>query len=368
MDNLLETPIYPIYQNYGAKIINFAGWALPVQFEGIVYEHHAVRETAGLFDVSHMGEIEVKGEDSTIFLNQILTNDIINLKDGQVQYSILANESGGTKDDVLVYRFSERHYWVVVNASNRYKDFKWLIKHSTGYQVNVNDISDNVAQFALQGPKALEILNTASNEDVGKIRFFRFIKSVKVNGITCLVSRTGYTGEDGFELYFNPSDAVFLWKTLLNLGKDYGLKPAGLGCRDTLRFEACLPLYGNELDEDISPLEAGLDWVVKFNKPDFIGKQALTIQKENGIKRKIVGFEMLGRGIPRHGYRVYKNEMEIGYVTTGYYSPTLEKNIGMALVSIKYSNPGEIVYIIIRDKPIKAVIVETPFYNKKYKK
>lgn len=368
MEHLLKTPLYSIYKEFGAKIIGFAGWALPIQFEGIVQEHKNVREAAGLFDVSHMGEIEVQGEDATKYLDYLLTNNITSMKDGQVQYAILANEEGGIKDDVLVYRFSEHKYWLVVNAVNRKKDYQWMKKYSEEYNVEVNDISDKLAQLALQGPKAFEILKSAAGDQVDKIRFFRFVESLKVNGITCLVSRTGYTGEDGFELYLNPKEAIKLWKTLLELGSIYGLKPAGLGCRDTLRFEACLPLYGNELDETITPLEAGLDWVVKFDKPAFIGRQALAAQKERGIARKIVGFEMMELGIPRHGYKVYKNGIQIGYVTTGYFSPTLEKNIGIALISTKYSDFNDTIDIIIRNKPVKARIVKTPFYTKKYKK
>lgn len=368
MENLSKTPLYSIYKEYGAKIVDFAGWALPIQYEGIVPEHHTVREAAGLFDVSHMGEIEVAGADALVFLDYLLTNNISKLKDGHIQYAILTNEMGGTKDDVLVYRFSENRFWVIVNASNRVKDFNWLKKHAHQYNVEVRDISDAIAQLAVQGPKAEEILKAASSDEVGRIGFFKFTESLRVNGIACLVSRTGYTGEDGFELYFKSKDAIMLWTSLMETGSKLGMKPAGLGCRDTLRFEACLPLYGQELDEEISPFEAGLDWVVKLDKADFIGKQALTAQKERGIQRKLIGFELQERGIPRNGYEVHKNGIKIGYVTTGYLSPSLGKSIGMALISSEFSKPGEDIEIIIRGRAVKAVMVETPFYSKKYKK
>ncbi|HHT66240.1 MAG: glycine cleavage system aminomethyltransferase GcvT [Caldicoprobacterales bacterium] len=368
MEHLLKTPLYPIYEEYGAKVVDFAGWALPIQYEGIVQEHHAVRNTAGLFDVSHMGELEITGPDAIRFLDRLLTNKISSLKDGQVQYSVMVDERGGILDDVLVYRFQEHRYWVIANAANRVKDFEWMQKHAEGYHVEINDLSFKVAQFALQGPKASDILKAAGGNAAEPMRFFQFAETLQINGINCLVSRTGYTGEDGFELYFNPEHAITLWRLLLETGRDYGLKPAGLGCRDTLRFEACLPLYGHELDENITPFEAGLDWVVKLNKPDFIGREALFIQKENGVPRKLIGFELQERGIPRSGYEVHKNGNQIGYVTTGYYSPTLKKNIGLALIDTVYSNQGEDIQVIIRGKAVKAIIVDTPFYSKKYKK
>ncbi|MGI6537350.1 MAG: glycine cleavage system aminomethyltransferase GcvT [Caldicoprobacterales bacterium] len=367
MSELLKTPLYPIYKDYGAKIIDFAGWALPIQFEGIILEHHSVRKSAGLFDVSHMGEIEVKGQDALSYLNYIMTNDVSKLKPNQVQYSVMVNENGGTLDDVLIYCFNEQHYWVIANAANRLKDFKWMQKQAACYEVNISDISDHVAQLALQGPKASEILNSVT-EEINNLRFFRFKKSVVANDISCLISRTGYTGEDGFELYCKPEDVVQLWKTLLSVGKKHDLKPAGLGCRDTLRFEAGMHLYGNELNENITPLEAGLNWVVKFDKKDFIGKSALQTQKQKGISRKLIGFEMQEKGIPRGGYEVKKEDKTIGYVTTGYLSPTLNKTLGMALIDAEFFELGNIIEIVIRGKKVPATIVETPFYSKKYKK
>jgi aminomethyltransferase len=368
LSNLFKTPFYPVYQQYGAKIVDFAGWALPIQYEGIIPEHHAVRESAGIFDVSHMGEIEVKGKDALLFLNYMLSNDLSKIKDYQTQYHIMLNEKGGAIDDVLIYRFSDQHFLIITNAANRFKDAEWLKGHAKDYQVQVNDISDEFAQLAIQGPKAVDIMKAAAGDEVEKIRFFRFSDSIQINGVACLVSRSGYTGEDGFEIYFKPEYAVDLWTYLLKVGREYGLKPAGLGCRDTLRFEACLPLYGHELAEDISPLEAGLSMFVKFEKEDFIGKQALLEQKAKGIKRKLIGFEMIDRGIPREGYEIAKDGISIGRVTTGYHSPTLGKNLGLALVDADISEPGTPVEVMIRAKAAKAVIVQTPFYSKKYKK
>lgn len=368
MSNLYKTPFYPVYQQYGAKIVDFAGWALPIQYEGIIPEHHAVRESAGIFDVSHMGEIEVKGKDALLFLNYMLSNDLSKIKDYQTQYHIMLNENGGAIDDVLIYRYSEQHFLIITNAANRFKDAEWLKSHAKDYQVDVNDISDEYAQLAIQGPKAVDIMKAAAGDEVEKIRFFRFSDSININGVSCLVSRTGYTGEDGFEIYFKPEHAVDLWNDLLEVGREFGIKPAGLGCRDTLRFEACLPLYGHELSEEISPLEAGLGMFIKLYKDDFIGKGALLEQKANGITRKLVGFEMVDRGIPREGYEIDRDGVSIGHVTTGYHSPTLGKNLGLALVDVGYSEPGTSVEVMIRNKAAKAVIVETPFYSKKYKK
>lgn len=368
LENLLKTPLYDCYTEYGAKVVDFAGWALPIQFEGIIPEHHAVRQAAGLFDVSHMGEVEIKGDDALLFLNRLLSNDVSMLKDYQIQYSIMVNDQGGVVDDVLVYRYSKQHFWVIVNAANRIKDVKWMHNHAAGYQVEVCDISDGVAQLALQGPKAIDILKLAAVEEVGQIKFFHFSESIMIDSISCLISRTGYTGEDGFEIYVKPDQAASLWKYLLEIGKDFGLKPAGLGCRDTLRFEACLPLYGHELAEDISPLEAGLGWVVKLNKDEFIGKKALMEELHKGILRKLTGFEMVDRGIPRGGYELSKDGKIVGFVTTGYYSPTLEKNIGLGLVDTNALEADNNIDVVIRGKAVKAVTRDIPFYTKKYKK
>jgi aminomethyltransferase len=368
LDNLKKTPLFDLYKKYNGKIIDFAGWALPVQFESIISEHEAVRNAAGLFDVSHMGEITVKGREAFNFLQNLITNDLSKLKDNQVFYTFMCNYNGGVVDDLLVYKYSDEHFLLVVNAANIEKDYKWMKDNKGVYEVEINNISDEISELAVQGPKAEEILQKLTYTDLSEIKFFYFKDNVKIAGIECLVSRTGYTGEDGFEIYMPNKYAVELWEKIIEVGKEYGLKPAGLGARDTLRFEAGLPLYGNELSEEITPLEAGFEFFVKFDKGNFIGKDALLKQKEEGLKRKIVGFEMIDNGIPRHGYEVRADNQKIGYVTTGYFSPTLKKNIGLALIDSKYAQLGNQIEIVIRNKPLKALIISKNFYKKNYKK
>ncbi len=366
MDGLLKTPLFDTYKDK-AKLVDFAGWAMPLYFEGIIPEHHAVRDAAGLFDVCHMGEIEVTGKDALHFLNRLLSNDLSRLANNKVQYSLMLNHKGGTVDDVLVYRFSQDKYWIIVNAANRNKDHEWIKEQAAGYELTVTDLSDSTAQVALQGPLAADIMNACGFE-ANEMKFFHFAETVRINGIPCLVSRTGYTGEDGFELYLDPKDAPAIWEYLLEKGAAFGLKPAGLGCRDTLRFEACLPLYGHELSESITPLEAGLDKFVKLDKEDFMGKSALLEQLAGGAARRLTGFEMTDKGVPRGGYEVFKDGRQIGYVTTGYFSPTLKKNLGLAFLDQNYDAPGTAIEVMIRGKALKAVTVEIPFYSKKYKK
>lgn len=368
MDNLRKTPLFSSYSKYNAKVIDFAGWALPVQYEGIIAEHQAVRNAAGVFDVSHMGEIEIKGKDAFGFVQNLVVNDISVLEDNQILYTPVCYEHGGTVDDILVYRFSNDYFYLVVNASNVDKDYKWMLHNKGNFDVQIDNISDSVCELAIQGPKAQEILQRFTDTDLSKIKFFYCDRNVNINGAKCLVSRTGYTGEDGFEIYSNSENAVMLWSTLLEKGKEDGLVPAGLGCRDTLRFEVCLPLYGNELTENISPLEAGLGYFIKLDNDNFIGKEALQKQKSEGLKRKLVGFEMKERGIPRHGYEVTVNGEKIGFVTTGYRSPSLDKNIGLALIDSKYADLGNEICIMIRNKPSKAVIINKKFYKKNYNK
>lgn len=368
MDNLRKTPLFSSYSKYNAKVIDFAGWALPVQYEGIISEHQAVRNAAGVFDVSHMGEIEIKGKDAFGFVQNLVVNDISVLEDNQILYTPVCYEHGGTVDDILVYRFSNDYFYLVVNASNVDKDYKWMLDNKGNFDVQIDNISDSVCELAIQGPKAQEILQRFTDTDLSKIKFFYCDRNVNINGAKCLVSRTGYTGEDGFEIYSNSENAVMLWSTLLEKGKEDGLVPAGLGCRDTLRFEVCLPLYGNELTENISPLEAGLGYFIKLDNDNFIGKEALQKQKSEGLKRKLVGFEMKERGIPRHGYEVTVNGEKIGFVTTGYRSPSLDKNIGLALIDSKYADLGNEVCIMIRNKPSRAVIINKKFYKKNYNK
>lgn len=368
MDNLKKTPLFDAYKKYNGRIIDFAGWAMPVQFEGIIEEHNAVRNSAGLFDVSHMGEVEVTGVQAFDFVQNLVTNDISVMEDNQVLYTMMCYENGGVVDDFLVYRFSKEHYFLVVNASNADKDYKWMVDNKGKYEVNIVNISQNVAQLALQGPNAQKILQKLTNTDLSEIKFFFSRRDVRVSGMECLISRTGYTGEDGFEIYMKPELVKKMWDEIMKAGQEYDIKPAGLGCRDTLRFEANLALYGNEISENITPLEAGFGFCVKLNKDHFIGKDALAAQKAEGLKRKISGFEMKDRGIPRHGYEVYADGEKIGFVTTGYFSPTLKKNIGLALIDAKYAKLGNSIEVMVRNKLLKAEIISRKFYNKNYKK
>ncbi|MED1205152.1 glycine cleavage system aminomethyltransferase GcvT [Heyndrickxia acidicola] len=364
MEELKRTPLFEVYKEYGGKTIDFGGWELPVQFSSIKQEHQAVRSNAGLFDVSHMGEFTVKGADSLSFLQKMLTNDVSKLSDGGAQYTAMCYENGGTVDDLLVYKCKDQDYLLVVNASNIEKDFEWLKQHIEG-DVILTNISAEISQLAIQGPKAERILQKlVKDTDLSEIKPFKFKEKVNVDGAVALVSRTGYTGEDGFEIYSQSGDAVHLWKALLAAGEEEGILPCGLGARDTLRFEATLALYGQELSKDISPLEAKIGFAVKLDKDsDFIGKEALKSQKENGVPRKLVGIEMLERGIPRHGYKVFANGQEIGEVTTGTQSPTLEKSIGLALVKAEYSEIGSQLEVEIRGKRLKAAVISTPFYK-----
>lgn len=365
MTELKRTPVFEVYKEYGGKTVDFGGWELPVQFSSIKEEHEAVRTKAGLFDVSHMGEIEVKGVNSLGYLQKMMTNDVSKLKNGGAQYTAMCYETGGTVDDLLIYKLEEEHYLLVVNASNIEKDFEWLKDHLEG-NVDIENLSEGMAQLALQGPLAEGVLQKLSNEhDLSTIGFFKFSEEVDLNGKKALVSRTGYTGEDGFEIYCDAKDAVSLWNEILEAGKEEGVIPCGLGARDTLRFEANLALYGQELSSEISPLEAGIGFAVKLNKEaDFIGKEALQQQKENGLPRKLVGIEMIDRGIPRHGYPVYKGDTQIGEVTTGTQSPTLKKNIGLALIDAKETELGNEVEVEIRGKRLKAAVSATPFYKR----
>lgn len=361
------TPLYEKHVELKGKIIDFGGWALPVEYSGIIPEHEAVRNQAGLFDVSHMGEITVKGEDAEKYLQMIVTNDISVLDDNQIAYTPMCYPDGGVVDDLLVYKYSSTDYLLVVNASNTQKDFEWLLSQSFG-NIEIKNVSDDYAQLALQGPEAQNILQKLSSVDLNEIEFYHFLGDVKVGEFNTIVSRTGYTGEDGFELYFKADDGPKMWDLILHAGKEQGLVPAGLGARDTLRFEAALPLYGQEIDKDITPLEAGLGFFVKLNKENFIGIESLAKQKSEGLKRKVIGFEMVDRGIPRSHYEVFAEGRKIGYVTTGSFSPTLKKNIGLALIEAEYAKEGTEIEISVRNKNLKAKVVKKPFYTKKYKK
>ncbi|MGG3623899.1 glycine cleavage system aminomethyltransferase GcvT [Bacillus gobiensis] len=361
---LKRTPLFDLYKDYGGKTIDFGGWELPVQFSSIKGEHEAVRSKAGLFDVSHMGEVEVRGEDSLEFLQRLLTNDVSLLKDGQALYSAMCYEDGGTVDDLLVYKRNENLYLVVINASNIEKDIAWMEKHQTG-DVSLINRSDEICLLAIQGPLAAGILQKVTDENLSQLKPFYFKEDVSIGSEKALVSRTGYTGEDGFEIYCESGSAKEIWTLLLEAGKQDGLIPCGLGARDTLRFEARLPLYGQELTKDITPIEAGIGFAVKTGKEsDFFGKSVLADQKENGVQRKMVGLEMIEKGIPRHGYQVFVQGELVGEVTTGTQSPTLKKNIGLALIAKEHSEPGTIVDVQVRSRVLKAKVVKTPFYKR----
>ncbi|WP_373897661.1 glycine cleavage system aminomethyltransferase GcvT [Haloimpatiens sp. FM7315] len=366
--NLKNTPLRSVYEKYGGKIIDFTGWALPVQFEGIIQEHERVRNKAGLFDVSHMGEVTVEGKDALKYLDHMMTNNIKALVDNEVVYTLMCYKDGGVVDDLILYRYSDDRFFLVVNASNVDKDYKWLVDNIGNFDVKLENVSSKYAQLAIQGPNAEKILQKIADTNLSEIEFFHFKDPVKVDEVKCIVSRTGYTGEDGFEIYLNPENAVKVWEKLMEVGKEEGLAPIGLGARDTLRFEATLPLYGNEISKDITPIEAGLGYFVKLDKEEFNGKEVLKKQKTEGLTRKEVGFEMKDRGVARHGYNVFDdNSNKIGVVTTGYYSPTLKKNIGIALVDINNSKMGSDLYIEVRNRKLKAEIVSKRFYVKKTK-
>ncbi len=363
---LKQTPLFEVYGKSGAKVIDFGGWALPVQFSSILEEHATVRTEAGLFDVSHMGEVLVEGKDAESYVNYLVTNDVTTLEINQAQYTAMCYPDGGTVDDLLVYKLENEKYLLVINAANIEKDYEWMKQHVKG-EMTLQNISNDMAQLAIQGPKAEAILQKLTSIHLSEIGSFKFAQHVNLSGITnILVSRTGYTGEDGFELYVAADQAVALWEKLLEAGSEDGLKPCGLGARDTLRLEARLALYGQELSSDISPLEAGIGFVVKTKKEsDFIAKDVLTAQREEGVKRKLVGIEVTGRGIPRHGYKVVsENGEEIGFVTSGTQSPTLKKSIGLALISAEHAEVGTPLKVEIRNKQIEAVVVKAPFYKK----
>ena len=365
MADLKQTPLFDVYKEHGAKTIDFGGWDLPVQFSSIKKEHEAVRTKAGLFDVSHMGEITVKGTGSLAYLQKMMTNDISKLENGAVIYTAMCYENGGTVDDLLVYKIEDHDYLLVVNASNSEKDCSWLQEHLEG-EVQLENISDQVGQLALQGPLAETVLaKLVVGTDLSDIGSFQFQNDVVMSGKKTLISRTGYTGEDGFEIYCEAKDTVHLWKAILEAGQEDGVVPCGLGARDTLRFEATLALYGQELTAEISPLEAKIGFAVKLNKEkDFIGKAALKEQKENGLSRKIMGIEMIDRGIPRHGYPIFIGEEQIGIVTTGTQSPTLQKNVGLALLNAEHAVIDNEIQVEIRGKRLKALVVKTPFYKR----
>lgn len=366
MAQLKRTALFPLYGKFGAKTIDFGGWDLPVQFSGIQKEHEAVRTRAGLFDVSHMGEFYVSGSGALEFLQYLLTNDVAAMEEGQALYTLMCYPDGGVVDDLLVYKLADEDYMLVVNAANIDKDFEWLHKHAEHDTVHVRNVSDEMGLLALQGPAAARIIGRLADAPVAGLGNFRFLTNVRIGGVeAAVVSRTGYTGEDGFEMYAANEVLPALWEQLLEAGEQDGLLAAGLGARDTLRFEARLPLYGQELSAAISPLEAGLGFFVKLGKGEFIGREALAEQKAAGPQRKLVGIEMIERGIPRSAYPVLSEAGEqIGEVTSGTQSPTLKTNVGLALVDAAYAALGTELWVDIRGKRVKAQVAKTPFYKR----
>lgn len=344
-------------------MVPFAGYLMPVSYEGINAEHETVRNGVGVFDVSHMGEFILKGPDALDLIQRVTSNDASKLFDKKVQYSCLPNETGGIVDDLLVYRIDEKTYMLVVNASNIDKDWDWIQKYNTK-GVEMHNISDKTSLLAVQGPKAVDVLQPLTDMDLRNMEYYTFDKG-KFAGIdNVLVSATGYTGAGGFEVYFENKDAEHIWNKIFEAGKSFGIKPIGLGARDTLRLEMGFCLYGNDINDTTSPIEAGLGWITKFTK-EFTNSAALKSQKENGVSRKLVGFEMIDRGIPRHDYEVRNaNGETIGTVTSGTQSPSLQKAIGMAYVKPEFAKEGTEIFIPIRDKALKAKVVKIPFYKK----
>jgi aminomethyltransferase len=360
---LQRTPLHAEHARLAAKLVPFAGYEMPVHYPaGITAEHHAVRNAAGLFDVSHMGEFEVRGPRALDFVQHVSTNDASKLEVGQAQYSTMVNEDGMVIDDLLVYRFPDR-YMLVVNGANREKDWAWVSRFAGEFGVDLVDRTDDIALLALQGPQAEAILARLTDHDLPSIRYYRFAEGT-VDGVPAIISRTGYTGEDGFELYVNAGHAARLWSRILEAGAPEGILPAGLGCRDSLRLEMGMALYGNDLTEGHSPLEAGLGWVVKLDKPGgFMGRDALARQKEAGVTRRLVGFRLKERGFPRHGYPVTVGGETVGEVTSGTMSPTLGVGVGMAYVRADAAKPGTEIGIVIRDKAVPAEVVKPPFHT-----
>jgi aminomethyltransferase len=356
-----RTPLYAAHQALGARFVEFGGWEMPVQYTGITEEHHAVRQRAGLFDVSHMGQIELRGPHAIAVCQELTVNDLGRLRDGQAQYSLLCRPNGGVVDDIMVHRVSSERVLLCVNAANTEKDFTWISEHRAGAEVL--DRSAEFALLALQGPRAAAVLAAVSPGSLADMPPFDF-REGHIAGRPALVARTGYTGEDGFELYCAPGDATALWDALLEAGARYGIAPAGLGARDTLRLERALPLYGHELTDDTTPLEAGLRWVVRLNKGSFIGRDALLRQQAVGVTRQLVGLVMIEPGIARQGYPIVGGGAAVGIITSGTKSPTLGKAIGLGYVANAWKEVGTRLGVEIRGRVIGAEVVRLPFYRR----
>jgi aminomethyltransferase len=363
-DNLKKTPLNAAHRALGGKMVDFGGWDMPVQYpSGVIEEHMATRTRSGLFDVSHMGEVWVEGGDAIPFVNRLTTNDVTKLADGQAHYSALTNEKGGVVDDLLVYRFDQDKLLLVVNAGTTEKDWKWITSHKKDENISLTNASADYCQIAIQGPKAVGILKTLTDTNLDEIKYYHFTTG-RVDDVEAIISRTGYTGEDGFEVYADAKYAEQLWNKLLDAGKSDGILPCGLAARNTLRLESAMSLYGHELSDDITPLEANLGWITKLQKGEFTGSDALKQKKASGITRRIVGFEMTEPGIARDGYDVYIGDKRVGYVTSGSPAPFLKKNIGLAFLPVEFANDGQEIKIDVRGKRLSAKVVPTPFYKR----
>lgn len=362
---LKKTPLNDVHRALGGKMVDFGGWDMPVQYPaGVIEEHMATRTRAGLFDVSHMGEFWVEGPDAIAFVNRLTTNDVTKLVDGQAHYSAFPNESGGVVDDLLVYRFAADRLLLVVNAATTDKDWAWITSRKGNENVSLRNASSEYCQIAIQGPKALVILQKLTETVLDPIKYYHFTEGT-VDGVEAIISRTGYTGEDGFEVYAASEKAEQLWNKMLEAGKDEGILPCGLAARNTLRLESAMSLYGHELDDETSTLEANLGWITKLNKEGgFTGRDKIAGLKENGLSRKLVGFEMKEPGIARDGFDVYVGENKIGVVTSGSPAPYLKKNIGLAFVPPDFANIGQEIRIDVRGKRLSAEVVPTPFYKR----
>ena len=359
---LKRTPLHAAHLALGARMVDFGGWEMPVQYSGIVDEHLAVRNAVGLFDVSHMGEIEVRGAEASRLVDYVTTNAVAKLHTGQAQYSGLLYEHGGFVDDILVHKVADDYFFLCVNAANQEKDFEH-IRAANRFDAQVEFTSDRYVQIAIQGPLALRTLQKLTGVDLSPIAYYWFTDGA-VSGTTARIARTGYTGEDGFEIYISPAQAVRIWNELLAAGREFGIKPCGLGARNTLRLEAKMALYGHEIHASITPYEAELGWIVKLDKGEFIGRAALARQKQQGVPRRLVGFEMRGRGIGRDGYEVRLHGAPAGWVTSGSPAPSLNRNIGLCYLPVSEARPGAKIEVMVRKQAVEAETVPTPFYKR----
>lgn len=360
-----QTPLYEAHVGHGGKMVDFAGWAMPLQYSGVLDEYQAVRHTAGLFDVSHMGRLQVEGVDAVPYLQRVTTNDVEKIALLNSQYSMICNPEGGVKDDIFIYRLAQEKFLLCVNASNREKILQWLQqqKDHEKDQVEIEDQSDRTTQLALQGPSAPTILQQELGSDIDALKPRQCVE-LKLFGSSCLITRTGYTGERGYELYLPAESALKVWKKLMSIGEPHGLKPAGLGSRDLLRLDMGYYLYGNDLTEEITPVEAGAEWLVGWDKGPFVGHEVLRRQKDQGTTKRLVAFELLSKAVPRHGMKLFSNEKEIGEIASGNLSPILQKGIGLGYVQPTYTDIGIQFDVEIRGRRISAKVVKLPFYKK----